>query len=906
MIDLCGAAALSDPPVDFRECGLELVHTPGSIQAYGVLAALDDHDLTITHLSGNTEERLGRYPHELLGASVTKLIGIVGTAFLSEELPGLVLGARPRRAIRQAVRGQTQIFSLSAHRWDGRLIVELEPEPTAEAGEPAAVSGEARTALSEAADLYQVARAAVHELRRLTGGERVVVYRLLGDEGGEVIAEERSPVMTPFLGLRFPPHDLPPSAQRLHQLIGVRLIPDANGYPAEILTAPGRETERPLDLSFAQLRGVSRFCTQYYRNIRVAGSLTTAIVVDGAFWGMVSCHDQVSRPRPWAVREAAAELGVLVGQAVARLAQEEESRQARRRDRVLGIVSSRLYSPDNALTGLITGQPRLNWLVGASGLAMVSVTAVFRRGWAPPAGDLVALARWLASGAVAGEDGVFSSDHLTAVYPAAEAWQSVAAGILAAVFSREPLGVLMCFRPELRHEVLWGGDPGRPAVADENRRLSPRSSFERWREEVRGRCRPWGSADRAVMGTLVAQRDTLGPGQTCATDGVTAAIRECGAWFENERMFRDEMLDLVSECMVLAVHCEPEGRSTTVAVNNRFCDLFRLDMFELVGGDARTIFRRVGLPVELLDQSRQDAPVELEVWSEVIGLRSVRVTREVVAETTGGPGDAVLMLVRIQDITEFKRSADSLRTAHEQARASERTKTQIIAGMSHELRSPLNAIIGFSEAIKSEIAGPVGVAAYRGYASSIYQSGYHLLGLITDLLDLATIDAGRRLLKEEEFNLTETMRDVFQWVNIQFADKSLGWTLDLAEAPILVKGDSSAVRQAIINLLTNAGKYTRAGGRIFTRVIDVPRRDIIITVEDTGIGIKPVDIARLFQLFERGSDPQVSEVGGTGLGLAITKALIELHGGSIELISDGHSGTTARMVIPGWRRVTPF
>ena len=114
------------------------------------------------------------------------------------------------------------------------------------------------------------------------------------------------------------------------------------------------------------------------------------------------------------------------------------------------------------------------------------------------------------------------------------------------------------------------------------------------------------------------------------------------------------------------------------------------------------------------------------------------------------------------------------------------------------------------------------------------------------------------------------------------------------------------MRQAIINLLTNAGKYTRAGGRIFTRVIDVPRRDIIITVEDTGIGIKPVDIARLFQLFERGSDPQVSEVGGTGLGLAITKALIELHGGSIELISDGHSGTTARMVIPGWRRVTPF
>ena len=905
MIDLRGGASSFEPPVDFHECGREPVHTPGSIQAYGVLAALDDRDLSITHLGGNTDERLGKHPLELLGASVANLIGTDGIAFLVRALPLLVPGARPRQEIRLPVRGQFLTFSLSAHRWDGRLIVELEPEPSVEAVKPAAVSEEARTALAQAGDLYQVARASVRELRRLTGGERVMVYRLLGEEGGEVIAEERSPVMTPFLGLRFPPHDLPLSAQRLHQLIGVRVIPDAGGYPAEILTAPGREGERPLDLSFAQLRGVSRFCAQYYRNIRVAGSLTAAIVVGDAFWGIVSCHDQISRPRPWAVREAAAELGALAGHAVARLAQEEESRQARRRDRILGIVSDRLLSPANALTGLITCQPRLNWLVGASGLAMVSGSAVFRRGWTPPAGDLVALARWLARESVAADDGVRSSDRLTAVYPAAENWQSVAAGVLAAVFSREPLGVLMCFRPELRHDVLWGGDPGRPVVADENRHLSPRSSFERWREEVRGRCRPWTPGDRAVMVALVAKRDTLGPGQTCAAEGVAAAIRECGAWFENERMLRDEMLDLVSECMVLAVHCEPDGRSITVAANNRFCDLFRLDMFELVGHDARTIFLRVGLPVELLDQSRQDSPVELDVWSEVIGLRSVRVTREVVAETTGESGGAVLLLVRIQDITEFKRSADSLRTAHEQARAAERAKTQIIAGMSHELRTPLNAIIGFSEAIKSEIAGPVGIAAYRGYASSIYQSGYHLLGLITDLLDLATLDAGRRLLKEEEFNLTETMRDVFQWVNFQFAEKALGWNLDLPEPPILVKGDSSAVRQAIINLLTNAGKYTRAGGRVFARVINVPHRDIIITVEDTGIGIKQADIARLFQVFERGSDPQVSEVGGTGLGLAITKALIELHGGSIELISDGHSGTTARIVIPGWRRVTP-
>ncbi|MEI6556804.1 MAG: ATP-binding protein [Rhodospirillaceae bacterium] len=888
--------------IDFNECGREAVHTPGVIQSCGVLAALDAAASTISHVSDNTSEVLGRFPEEYLGRPAFELVGAVGAAFLDDRVRRAAEGCPCRLPVSLTVRGEARLFSLVGHRWDGRIVIELEPEPAAAPVGQTAVSAGFAAAIAAAADLFQIARAAVREVRRLTGSDRTQLYRLLGDAGGEVIAEERLPIMTPFLGLRFPPHDYPPTARRLQLLLPVRVIPDVHRPQSAILAADAAADGRGLDLSCAQLRGVSRYCVEFYKNIAISGSLTAAIEAEGALFGIISCHDRTARSQPWLVREAVAEAARLTGQAVERLLAAGRQRDRLRSDRRRSLIAGRAARADNVLTDFVTYQPRLSSLVGAGGIALISGPAVFRRGWTPPAGDLIRLADWLI-GQTKDGDPVFESDCLSAVYPPARDWQVQASGLIAAVISREPRALLLCFRPELRHEVLWGGDPGRPVVVDEARRLHPRASFERWREEVRGRSRPWSPEDRtlieAVVGHLVAQ--AAGGAERAAL--VAAAISRCSDWFANDEVLREEMLNVVSELMAFAVHSERDGRAVVVSANHRLCDLFGIDMSEAVGGEAGLVLDRIGLAPEILDPRVDFPPCEVDVWSDAIGLRTVRVAREVVAETTGRPEMTTLVLIRLQDITEFKRTADALNAAREQAQASEQNRTQFLASMSHELRTPLNAIIGFAEAIKSEIVGPVGVAAYRGYASTIYSSGYHLLGLITDLLDFSTIEAGRRMLREEPCDLAELSRDVFRWVQMQFADKALAWSLDIPAGPVTIRCDSSAIRQAVINLLTNAGKYSRPGGRVLLRLVDVRDRDTVITVEDNGVGIKPADQQRLFNPFERGSDPRSLAAGGTGLGLVITRSLIELHGGTVELLSDGYNGTTARLVLPGWRRL---
>ncbi|HLI22992.1 MAG TPA: ATP-binding protein, partial [Stellaceae bacterium] len=257
----------------------------------------------------------------------------------------------------------------------------------------------------------------------------------------------------------------------------------------------------------------------------------------------------------------------------------------------------------------------------------------------------------------------------------------------------------------------------------------------------------------------------------------------------------------------------------------------------------------------------------------------------------------------VEEITARKRVEEELRAAKEAAEAADRAKSEFLGTMSHELRTPLNAIIGFSEVINGELLGPVGVPAYKTYAGDVLASGRHLLMLINDILDFARAESGRLPLREDELDLPALIGDTVRFMAPRAAASGLQLSLDIANAPATILGDETRLRQVLLNILSNAIKFTPRGGRVDVRALATASGEIRIEVRDSGIGMSPGDLARAFEPFHQADGGHARNHEGTGLGLAICDRLMRLHGGRVLLMSELGRGTVATAIIPAERNL---
>jgi signal transduction histidine kinase len=252
----------------------------------------------------------------------------------------------------------------------------------------------------------------------------------------------------------------------------------------------------------------------------------------------------------------------------------------------------------------------------------------------------------------------------------------------------------------------------------------------------------------------------------------------------------------------------------------------------------------------------------------------------------------------VRDITERKAAEVDLQVAKGKAESASQAKSAFLASMSHELRTPLNAIIGFSEVIKDEMFGPTERIKYSSYAEDIYSSGQHLLALINDILDLSKVESGAAELHEESIYIPDLVKSALTMVEHGARTGEVALVLDISDDLPLLWADERKLKQILVNLLANAVKFTEAGGVITFRAWCRANSGFVFQVVDTGIGMAASDIPKALSKFGRIDSVLSRKYEGTGLGLSLSKALIELHGGSLDLQSEVGVGTTVTVRLP--------
>jgi signal transduction histidine kinase/DNA-binding response OmpR family regulator len=314
--------------------------------------------------------------------------------------------------------------------------------------------------------------------------------------------------------------------------------------------------------------------------------------------------------------------------------------------------------------------------------------------------------------------------------------------------------------------------------------------------------------------------------------------------------------------------------------------------------------------IEIDSDTRSELCIPLIIGSEVIGVLNVESSRidaftddDVQLLSTLASNLAVLterarLFEEVEAARfELQQRAGALEEANARLQELDRLKSQFLASMSHELRTPLNSIIGFSEILIDGLVGAMS-PEQKDCVRDIHSSGEHLLALINDVLDLSKIEAGRMTLEPTTFDVAGLLLEVKKTVMPLIEKKSQVLTVEQAEDLPPLTADHIRIRQVLINLLSNASKFTPTEGQIKLSCRLAGPAAILFSVTDTGIGIKPEDQGLIFEEFRQADDVVAQEITGTGLGLSISKRLVEMHGGRIWVESEYKRGATFSFLLP--------
>ena len=368
----------------------------------------------------------------------------------------------------------------------------------------------------------------------------------------------------------------------------------------------------------------------------------------------------------------------------------------------------------------------------------------------------------------------------------------------------------------------------------------------------------WDARDRLVLSNArFAEFSGLGAGETLAGAG------------------RDELESRMTG-LALERRLAGAGREGGATFERQLADGRWLQVTELKTGDGGTVAVGTDITQLKLQQERMEDS-ERRLMSTIADLSTARKSEQ-------------------ERTRELAALNAQLKLETERAEAASRAKSEFLANISHELRTPLNAIIGFSQVIEQKLFGPIGSPRYEEYVADIHRSGSHLLGVITDILDMSKIEAGRFSIDREDIGLTGLIDEAVKMIAVQAEAKAI--EVETVIAPDMrINADRRAMKQIVINLLSNAVKFTGPKGRIALRARQTAKA-VTITIEDSGCGISKDALKRIGRPFEQAQNQFSKSHDGSGLGLAISRSLAEMHGGALKIRSTPGVGTIVSVRIP--------
>ena len=508
---------MSDFQVDLTNCDIEPIHIPGLIQSHGFLIVVND-DNQICYFSENISEFITGIPDNPLGLYIKDLEIFFGEGYQAGLINRIIEAGRESKSFQRTNPVVIEIAGFAYYLIISKsyqlCILEFEPALSDFDLDVQSMMGNSIAEILSYDNIHDLLTNAAAQVRQVIGFDRVMIYRFAEDEHGEVVAEDKSNDLPPWVGLHYPASDIPKQARELYKLNLTRLIADVNAPNSSIKTVSGNDKQ--LDLTYSQLRAVSPIHIQYLKNMGVSSSFSISLKIKNELWGLIACHNYTPKFIDFKSREYSKLIGQILSSAL-EFRQNEETMQAKDNFKInLEKLAKQLIESESVEEGLTNKEVTLLDIVKCTGAALVHNKKIYKLGATPNDKQLLELVSWIVTEI---KEPIFHSSQFSEIFPNAVAYKDSASGVLISVLSWELGDYLIWFRGEQVKEISWAGHPDKPVTINENglMDISPRNSFEVWIETISGIAESWSLEE---IKAVIKLKEEVNYGVNRKADGI--------------------------------------------------------------------------------------------------------------------------------------------------------------------------------------------------------------------------------------------------------------------------------------------------------------------------------------------------------------------------------------------------
>ncbi len=468
-----------------------LIHAPGCIQSFSVLLVIHPSTYEILQVSDNSQGWLEKDPYTLQGSHLRTIIGDSNFEALTKFIAEKRIESFPRYVFTMQIAGRSLDFL--AHSHNNLIFLETEETPSLDTKNILNNINNIVTKILKENNLKNFCQTLVNEIRALAGFDRVMVYKFHQDYTSEILVEAKRDDLPPYLHLRYPAEDIPPSVREIFKKLWIRHAPDLTAPQSQLVPLLNPSTQQPLDITYTISKGLSIIHIDYIKNMSASMLLTLSIIVDNKLWGFISCHHHTPKFIPWPIRAGYELLAQISSLQLKEVKKIEDNIYIQQSENKINNLVGKLLDSNKLISEVVNEEDLYNFVDG-SGVAILEEGQWFTHGIVPTTDQLDELADFIKEEISHNEPPahLWHTNCLSKTFEPANEYSSIATGVLAVSISPNHDQMILWFRQELVYIVNWAGDPNNPFEnSPHGPRLVPRLSCALWQEAIKKHSEKW-------------------------------------------------------------------------------------------------------------------------------------------------------------------------------------------------------------------------------------------------------------------------------------------------------------------------------------------------------------------------------------------------------------------------------